>query len=56
MGAASSNTRRTLHATLQERISVKTIPFTIQTKAVFDGKSLLGKAGFTRLSGHQQVS
>ena len=35
---------------------IKTLPFTIQTQTVFDGKSLLGKAGFMRLSGHQQVS
>jgi hypothetical protein len=35
---------------------IKALSFTIQTKAVFDGKSLLGKAGFMRLSEHQQVS
>ncbi|MCO2376555.1 hypothetical protein FA354_16540 [Pseudomonas aeruginosa] len=35
---------------------IKTLPFTIRTKAVFDGKSLLGKACFMRLSEHQQVS
>ncbi|MBA8883341.1 hypothetical protein FHW13_001168 [Dokdonella fugitiva] len=35
---------------------IKTLPFTIQTQTVFDGKSLLGKAGFMRLSEHQQVS
>ncbi|RIZ35631.1 hypothetical protein AXX02_06410 [Pseudomonas aeruginosa] len=35
---------------------IKTLPFTIQTKAVFDGKGLLGKACFMRLSRHQQVS
>ncbi|RQQ59413.1 hypothetical protein DF021_22360 [Burkholderia stagnalis] len=35
---------------------IKTLPFTIQTKTVFDGKSLLGKACLTRLSRHQQVS
>ncbi|WP_230852057.1 hypothetical protein, partial [Ralstonia solanacearum] len=36
--------------------STKTLPFTIQTFTVFDGKSLLGKACFMRLSGHQRVS
>ena len=35
---------------------IKTLPFTIQTQTVFDGKSLLGKAGCMRLSEHQQVS
>ncbi|MCO2867583.1 hypothetical protein FA274_13225 [Pseudomonas aeruginosa] len=35
---------------------IKTLPFTIETKPVFDGKSLLGKASVTRLSRHQQVS
>lgn len=35
---------------------IKTLPFTIQTQTVFDGKSLLGKVGFMRLSEHQQVS
>jgi len=35
---------------------IKTFPFTIETKPVFDGKSLLWKADFMRLSGHQQVS
>jgi len=35
---------------------IKTLPFTIQTKPVFDGKSLLRKACFMRLSEHQQVS
>ena len=35
---------------------IKTVPFTIQTEAVFDGKGLLGKACFMRLSRHQQVS
>jgi len=36
--------------------SIKTLPFTIQTKPGFDGKCLLGKACSTRLSRHQQVS
>ncbi len=35
---------------------MKTLPLTTQTKPVFDGKSLLGKACFMRLSEHQQVS
>ncbi|HCF4861675.1 hypothetical protein ACEPVM_03540 [Pseudomonas aeruginosa] len=35
---------------------IKTFLFTIETYPVFDGKSLLGKAGFMRLSEHQQVS
>ncbi|WP_178372324.1 hypothetical protein [Pollutimonas bauzanensis] len=35
---------------------IKTLPFTIQTKSVFDGKTLFWKAYFMRLSGHQQVS
>jgi hypothetical protein len=35
---------------------IKTLPFTIETKSVFDGKSLLWKAYFMRLSGYQQVS
>ena len=35
---------------------IKTLPFTIETKPVFDGKSLLGKACAMRLSRHQQVS
>lgn len=33
---------------------IETLSFTIQTKAVFDGKSLFGKAGFMRFSEHQQ--
>jgi hypothetical protein len=40
----------------KNRGRIKTLPFTIQTFTVFDGKSLLGKACFMRLSGHQQVS
>ncbi|PNF76393.1 hypothetical protein CXK95_13420 [Stutzerimonas degradans] len=35
---------------------IKTLPFTIETKPVFDGKSLLGNASVLRLSRHQQVS
>jgi hypothetical protein len=35
---------------------IKTLPFTIETQPVFDGKSLIWKAYFMRLSRHQQVS
>lgn len=35
---------------------IKAVRFTIQTKTVFDGNGLLGKACFMRLSRHQQVS
>ncbi|RBA62166.1 hypothetical protein DQ403_00760 [Stutzerimonas zhaodongensis] len=35
---------------------IRTLPFTIETKPVFDGKSLHRKAAVTRLSRHQQVS
>lgn len=35
---------------------IKTLPFTIEAKTVFDGKNLLRKAYFMRLSEHQRVS
>lgn len=34
----------------------KAFPFTIESKAVFDGNGPFRKAGLMRLSGHQQVS
>jgi len=42
--------------TVELTVTIKTLSFTIETFTVFDGKSLLGKACFMRLSGHQRVS
>jgi hypothetical protein len=40
----------------KNRGRIKALSFTIETFTVFDGKNLLGKACFTRLSEHQQAS
>jgi hypothetical protein len=46
----------TVEVTVETGGRIKTSLFTIETKSVFDGKSLLWKACFMRLSEHQQVS
>ena len=56
MAIAGQRNRLAVEVAVRTGGRIKTVPFTIQTKAVFDGKSLLGKAGFMRLSEHQQVS
>lgn len=53
---AGQQNRLAVELTVRTGGRIKTLPFTIQTSTVFDGKSLLGKAGFMRLSEHQQVS
>ncbi len=56
MAIAGQRNRLAVELAVRTGGRIKTLPFTIQTKAVFDGKSLLGKACFMRLSEHQQVS
>lgn len=56
MSIAGQQNRLAVELTVRTGDRIKTLPFTIQTKPVFDGKSLLGKACFMRLSEHQQVS
>ncbi|OKQ86629.1 hypothetical protein CDC26_07845 [Pseudomonas aeruginosa] len=56
MTIAGQQNRLAVELTVRTGGWIKTLPFTIQTKPVFDGKSLLGKACFMRLSEHQQVS
>lgn len=56
MSIAGQQNRLAVELTVRTGDRIKTLPFTIQTKPVFDGKSLLGKACFMRLSGHQRVS
>jgi hypothetical protein len=46
----------TVEVTAETGDRIKTSLFTIETKSVFDGKSLLRKACFMRFSEHQQVS
>jgi len=53
---ADQQNRLTVELTVRTEGRIKTLPFTIQTKSVFDGKNLLWKAYFMRLSGHQRVS
>lgn len=48
--------RLTAKRTVRTGGRIKTLPFTIETKPVFDGKKLLWNADFMRLSGHQRVS
>jgi len=53
---AGQRNRLTIELTVRTGGPIKTLPFTIKTKSVFDGKKLLWKAYFMRLSGHQRVS
>lgn len=56
MAIAGQQNRLALELAVRTEGRIKTVPFTIQTKPVFDGKGLIGKACFMRLSRHQQVS
>ncbi|WP_372360701.1 hypothetical protein ACCQ10_11460 [Xanthomonas sp. NCPPB 1325] len=56
MAIASQQNGLAVELAVRTEGRIKTIPFTIRTKPVFDGKGLLGKARFMRLSRHQQVS
>lgn len=56
MTIAGQHNGLTVEVTVETGGRIKTSLFTIETKPVFDGKSLLWKACFMRLSGHQQVS
>ncbi|MFZ5485150.1 MULTISPECIES: hypothetical protein [Pseudomonadota] len=56
MAIADQQNGLAVEVTVETGGRIKTLPFTIQTKPVFDGKSLLRKACFMRLSEHQQVS
>ncbi|MBK4784345.1 MAG: hypothetical protein FT714_08500 [Pantoea sp. Pent] len=53
---ASQQNRLAVKLLVRTEGRIKTVPFNIQTKLVFDGKGLPGKACFIRLSRHQQVS
>ena len=56
MAIAGQQNRLAVELTVRTGGLIKTLPFTIETKPVFDGKCLLWKACFMRLSKHQQVS
>ena len=56
MAIADQQNGLAVEVTVETGGRIKTLPFTIQTKPVFDGKSLLWKADFMRLSEHQQGS
>lgn len=46
----------TIKLTVRTGGRIKTLPFTIETKSVFDGKTPPWKAYFMRLSRHRRVS
>ena len=56
MAIASQQKRLSVELAVSVEGLIKTLPFTIETKSVFDGKTLLWKAYFMRLSGHRRVS
>lgn len=56
MAIAGQQNGLTVELTVRIGGRIKTLPFTIETKSVFDGKKLFWKACFRRLSRHQQVS
>ena len=56
MAIASQLNRLAVKLAVRTEGQIKTVPFTIQTKLVFNGKGLSGKACCMRLSRHQQIS
>lgn len=56
MSIAGQQNGLTVELTVRTGGLIKTLPFTIETKPVFDGKTLPWKACFMRLSGHRRVS
>ncbi|OWS74989.1 hypothetical protein CBW22_15710 [Pantoea sp. VS1] len=56
MAIASQLNRLAVKLAVRTEGRIKTIPFTIQPKPIFNGKGLSGKACFMRLSRHQQIS
>ena len=56
MAIAGQRNKLAVNVAVRTGGRIKTLPFTIETKPVFDGKNLLWKADFMRLSGYQQVS
>ncbi|PPU25877.1 hypothetical protein XarbCFBP7408_04595 [Xanthomonas arboricola pv. guizotiae] len=56
MTIAGQQNGLTVELTVRTGGRIETLPFTIETKPVFDGKTLPWKACFMRLSEHQRVS
>ena len=56
MAIAGQQKRLSVELAVSVEGLIKTLPFTIETKSVFDGKTLPWKAYFMRLSGHRRVS
>mgnify|MGYP001233291008 CR=1 FL=1 len=56
MAIAGQQKRLSVELAVSVEGLIKTLPFTIETKSVFDGKTLPWKACFMRLSGHRRVS
>ncbi len=56
MAIAGQQNGLTVELTVRTGGRIKTLSFTIETKPVFDGKTLPWKACFMRLSGHRRVS